>query len=259
MLQDTQANNNPSPNRDMIAGKIILWSGVGILTVSVLLIVASVVPVLLPAVTDKKQAVEDMGNHVGTVFNALLPLFGTWVGTVLAYYFSKDNFQAATNATQSLLAQMDAKLDVSINTAWIPYDQIKGINLASGDNPETQIKAASLLAMLSRTVTRIPVFDDKKAIKYLVHESLLFRYYTLSGTPKDDANKTLKDLLDYDDTAQKAKVFAVMAPNGTLADAKARMESVDGAQDVFVTSHGGNQDPVLGWITNSVLVASTKS
>ena len=29
------------------------------------------------------------------LFSSLLPLFGSWVGTVLAYYFSKDNYEAA--------------------------------------------------------------------------------------------------------------------------------------------------------------------
>ena len=29
------------------------------------------------------------------VFFALLPMFGTWIGTVIAFYFGKENFNAA--------------------------------------------------------------------------------------------------------------------------------------------------------------------
>src|SRR5690242_16592162 len=42
------------------------------------------------------------------IFNALLPLLGTWVGTVLAYYFSKQNFESATNSVQRM-AELSAE------------------------------------------------------------------------------------------------------------------------------------------------------
>jgi hypothetical protein len=46
------------------------------------------------------------------VLNAVLPLFGTWVGTVLAYYFARENFEAASNSTSQLVSQLtpDEKL-----------------------------------------------------------------------------------------------------------------------------------------------------
>ena len=37
------------------------------------------------------------------VFNALLPLLGTWVGTVLAYYFSRKNFEAASQSVERMV------------------------------------------------------------------------------------------------------------------------------------------------------------
>src|SRR5438093_971982 len=35
------------------------------------------------------------------VFTSVLPLFGTWVGTVLAFYFARENLQSATESVQS--------------------------------------------------------------------------------------------------------------------------------------------------------------
>src|ERR1043166_6071715 len=36
------------------------------------------------------------------LFDALLPVFGTWVGTLLSFYFSKDNFEAATKSVTEM-------------------------------------------------------------------------------------------------------------------------------------------------------------
>src|SRR5215216_1658496 len=45
-------------------------------------------------------------DRAQNVFNAVLPLFGTWVGTVLAYYFSRENFAAASDSTQQLVRDL---------------------------------------------------------------------------------------------------------------------------------------------------------
>src|SRR5665647_1346053 len=36
----------------------------------------------------------------------LLPLWGTWIGTVLAFYFGKANFEAATKSYQDVIKNM---------------------------------------------------------------------------------------------------------------------------------------------------------
>ncbi|HEY5590898.1 MAG TPA: hypothetical protein VIK55_07750 [Paludibacter sp.] len=46
-----------------------------------------------PDTTEKFKDIKDL-------FGMLLPLIGTWVGTVLAYYFSKDNFEAASKTDE---------------------------------------------------------------------------------------------------------------------------------------------------------------
>jgi hypothetical protein len=38
------------------------------------------------------------------VFAAVVPLIGTWVGTLLAYNFSRENFEAASQATKDTYA-----------------------------------------------------------------------------------------------------------------------------------------------------------
>jgi hypothetical protein len=43
------------------------------------------------------------------VFSVLLPLLGTWVGTVLAYYFSRQNFENAADALPACVGAQSAK------------------------------------------------------------------------------------------------------------------------------------------------------
>ena len=47
-----------------------------------------------------------------------MPLFGTWVGTILAFYFSKANFEAATKSVTKIaetkIASIDEKLSATL-------------------------------------------------------------------------------------------------------------------------------------------------
>ncbi|SEB77086.1 hypothetical protein [Rhodococcus koreensis] len=74
--------------RDQLAFWIILPSFAGILAISVLMVIY--------AAPDNREEVARL------VFSAVLPLFGTWVGTVLAFYFARDNFEAASESTLRL-------------------------------------------------------------------------------------------------------------------------------------------------------------
>jgi len=40
------------------------------------------------------------------VLTTVLPLIGTWVGTVMAYYFSRENFEAASRSAAELARQL---------------------------------------------------------------------------------------------------------------------------------------------------------
>lgn len=41
---------------------------------------------------------KDQREGLTYVYSVILPLIGTWMGTILAYYFSKDNFEAANKS-----------------------------------------------------------------------------------------------------------------------------------------------------------------
>ena len=71
-------------------GVIMIILSIGLL---ITLTVLSIRVINSPDTTEKFKDIKDL-------FGMLLPLIGTWVGTVLAYYFSKDNFEAASKTDE---------------------------------------------------------------------------------------------------------------------------------------------------------------
>src|SRR5437764_473671 len=73
-----------------------------------------------------KGDAKDFTDSTRYVFNALLPLLGTWVGTVLAYYFSKSNFESASQSVERMVSlTLDQKLGkLSVEKEMIPLSQI---------------------------------------------------------------------------------------------------------------------------------------
>ena len=71
------------------------WLAVGI-------VAASIVGVVLLSAVAILAAGDERAETSRLVFSAVLPLLGTWVGTVLAFYFARANFEAATESTLAL-------------------------------------------------------------------------------------------------------------------------------------------------------------
>ena len=87
---DDQSHKPPleQRSRQFLTFVIISLSIVGVIVLCVTVIL------LAPA--------EESLDTAKFVFGAALPLLASWVGTILAYYFSKDNFMAATQSVTQL-------------------------------------------------------------------------------------------------------------------------------------------------------------
>ena len=58
--------------------------------------IASILIISIVSINNAKD--EDKGLAANKVMDATLPLYGTWVGTILAFYFSRNAFEAASSA-----------------------------------------------------------------------------------------------------------------------------------------------------------------
>jgi hypothetical protein len=89
-------DTNNSPKSEWKTARFWLALGVTITSIASVAILAGLI---INAASNK----EDAGTRV---LGSVLPLLGTWVGTVLAYYFSKENFEAATKSVTELAKQI---------------------------------------------------------------------------------------------------------------------------------------------------------
>ena len=199
-------------------------------------------------------------SEADKVFTAVLGIVGTWVGTILAYYFSKENFQAAQSAMVTAVntaSKSSVTASISVRSVMINRNSIKDIKIAK-DADETSIKVKDMLAMFkAESITRIPIFRDD-IILYSVYDASVFRFLSdrqLAHNPINMDTATLAEFLAHDlgDGTTFKSIVTIMAftsADGTLEDAKSALAAGGGARDVFVTKGGKADEPVLGWLTD---------
>lgn len=260
-MADVAANEPVNQStRDVLGTRIVVGSTIGLVVVAVFVLGAGIWTAII---SENKDAALDTGRMV---FSALLPLFGTWVGTVLAFYFSKENFKVASDATRDIVKAAGIGLaDTDIKDAMIPRAAIVGPVSAPKDKLEDvklpDIEAAFQNTLPSgRRVTRVLIFGANNKCMGVIHRSVWnesFRIGQNANPPVDFTAHTLKGVLGLTSDTDPRKTYkdvitalAYVPFTGTLADAKKRMESIDGCQDVVVTETGQPSEPMLGWITN---------
>jgi hypothetical protein len=94
---------NTEGQRFEVAIRILLYAFVvlSVLTVVALLMIG------LPVIFNKDATTATAAyQSIKDLFAIVLPLLGTWVGTILAFYFGQKNYEAATQGTIELHKQL---------------------------------------------------------------------------------------------------------------------------------------------------------
>jgi hypothetical protein len=222
------------------------WIAIAIVVVSVIGIAAIAVTLLI--VADENRA--DMAQ---LVFSSVLPLFGTWVGTVLAFYFARENLQAATESARVLtgLAEPEKPVeDVMIPaTTWLAYD------LPAGANAE-DVKLAELhnrMRAIDPPSRRLPIRNAAGAVLYVLHDSTLTAYAEHVKETTTSLTKTLGDLLKEPAFKELVSAIGFVAKGASIGDARRVMSSIKHCNDVFVTDSGKRDERATGWLTTTLL------
>lgn len=197
------------------------------------------------------------------VFASILPLLGTWVGTVLAFYFARENLRAATESTlDTLRAAGDGRLTPTtpVSAAMIPWAEIKPKQEALDKQGAGGLK----LKFLSDRMTqegrgRIPIVTMDRRALYVIHEPDIDKYSQLAGKTVGslDGTDTINKMLDHDTLRTAIAAFESVGPTASLGDARTRMASSPECKDIFITESGVKDDPIIGWLTNSDLARVT--
>jgi hypothetical protein len=200
---------------------------------------------------------KDKSDAAKLVFGSLLPLLGTWVGTVLAFYFAKANFESAAKNTKDLLGMTERLRSTPVESVMLKMSDpsvIKKILVA----PETpgSLKIADLVKIMrDNRRHRLPVLNPDSSPLFVIHLSTLTDFIAAQAlsaqagaTPVTDL--TISDLQKVDELYQPILAWACVKLGATLAEAKLAMETTPNCSDVFVTTSGRKSDPAVGWITN---------
>src|SRR4051795_729502 len=141
----------------------------------VLLIVVSIAAIWLADDKDRPEMAR-------LVFASAVPLVGTWVGTVLAFYFARENLQAAaesqraaTESTVSLLGRLAPSTPVT--AVMIPVSRISPKQSVADDAAARALPLGALYqSMRSSGHSRVPIFDTAGVPLYVVHEPDIDKY-----------------------------------------------------------------------------------
>lgn len=255
-------------------GRIILTISIGAFSI-----------IVIGLITLKSVAILDVPNSpiserisaIQSLFSTILPLIGTWMGAVIAYYFGKENFDAANKSVQAMVQKMitsDDKLKsikVGDTNVMITIDNISDNKAIRTKADDKIMLEADLLGFFetNKNIERLPIMDDKYVIRYILHKSLVTDFalnikldkikipMPVTNPPTTAANKTL-DLITLDDLISNdgyklsvTKSVEYVSKDASLLEVQNKINNSKYCQDVFVTEDGSATKPVIGWITNN--------
>ncbi len=241
-------NNSDEPERMTsyrwkLASRITLYSIVGIALVAGVAIVFS----------DTRPQTTQM------VFTAVVPLLASWVGAVIAYYFSSESMDAATRNVKELMPVEEKLKAIPVTKVMIKLSE-----MAKFKYDDAQ-KVQDILTTLKATGKgeRLPFLDNKNYPIYMLHKSALDSAL-VEATRQDSglvlAEVTLQQLFDKVPGLKVLAMgsFGTLERDATLETARSEMLRINDCQDVFITEKGTKDSPVAGWITNGIVEENSK-
>jgi hypothetical protein len=192
---------------------------------------------------------DEISPHGMVALAGLVGMFSKRASDKLAEVF--DNLFKTDKGDELRTDKLGEQLPVT--EAMTPVNKISGHTIKEGEE-EKDVKVKDLGDMLKGTVTRVPIFDHTGAVKYVIHESSLYKFIAEKSMAGqfDAATSTLEDFLGHPGMRELvADSLAFVAESATLIDAKIKMDATKHCQDVFVTENGQADEPVKGWLTNT--------
>lgn len=229
---------DPKPDgnsRDRIAILAFAIGGGGIIGLAL---------ILLAAITFLRR--EELTTTGLSVFTSTLPVFSTWVGTVLAFYFTNESFRQAA-ATAHAAVNTDDSLEATRAGTMVPYAQIVRYDMKP-DPKGRDAKVAAEDILISEIqklfkppgIMRAVIFDDKKIPVFIIRHDKSF-------DDNSTAAATLKTYLANPAARDAASNFSWTSASASISDVR-RLLQLRRVTDVFITQNGRNDEPTLGWI-----------
>ena len=202
-------------------------------------------------------------NQAREILTMILPMIGTWVGTVLAFYFGKEQLEAATRSLTAIARELTPEEKLRSIKATEKMIPLAAAYVISTDSDDVNLLDAVEGLIKAHIGNRLPILSATERPRYVIHRSTIDRFLTAAAAAGNTAEQlrhlTLADLLrDPEFRTALRSTFGIIPETGTLADAKRVMELLHSCQDVFVTRNGTANEPVTGWLTNAIIEANSR-
>lgn len=218
-------NQGLSTNRNLLAYIIIVLTALGIALVSYLYYV--------PSDPDTNEK----------IFSTLIPLFATWIGTILAFYFGRENFEAASNRYEEIINRLSPELldDVLVSQIMITRKTMVSLDIAEAKQ-KTVKGLIDYLNLIDKS--RLPILENNKPL-YVIHKS------TLLDAHSKQENGTEMSFEDFVKAYPMITGFEKVSEDAILEDVLAQIKDQPNVQDVFILAEDGT---VAGWLTNTLIM-----
>jgi len=189
------------------------------------------------------------------VFNMILPVAASWIGTILAFYFGKQNFESANKQVREMMQQTspEQRKATPVTTIMKPFADMAQYKLQTGQS-EKDVVIRDMQKLLEGKVNRLPIVDINGVVKYMIHEASIDKYVAKTGEETDTLDVFLQKAKEKGFEFGLNQAFVVVKESATLLEANAKMEEYPFVRDVFVTRGGTPQEPYIGWISNVRLI-----
>jgi hypothetical protein len=260
----------PTPSADELRGRLAQVVTMWAMAVIVILgIIMMAITGYHAAIVTGEEAQDARAQFIETgkyIFAAIVPVVAAWVGTVMAFYFGKENFKAATDSVSQIARQFtsqDKLGQTPVEKIGMAIGDLAPLRLAPGETNDniTLDKLQAKMTAKDPPFERLPILAANGAPLMVVHRSILndFLLQEKNKDPNKTTDKfTLSNLVAAHEAWLKANSFATVLPSATAADAKASMAQRKGCADVFVTQDGTSATAVTRWITNVDLLQAAQ-
>ncbi|MGK7896558.1 MAG: hypothetical protein AB4372_23795 [Xenococcus sp. (in: cyanobacteria)] len=186
------------------------------------------------------------------IFNVILPVFSSWVGTILAFYFGRENFESANQQVRELVEKLtpDQRAKAPVSEIMRRFREINYLLIGDGKN-EGEVKLSELSNLFVKSdVSRLPVIDFEEKPKYIIHESRLDKYLASGGNQEATLEKFITNQKEKGFGFGLNEGFVLVSEQTSIAEAKRLMNNTNSCQDIFITKEGSPDEPLTGWISN---------
>ena len=242
-MAEVQERTN-STVRHKMAYYTLAFSGVAILVLAILTIING----------------GDTHKDTMTIFNTTLPVFASWIGTILAFYFGRENFESANQQVQNLVQRLspEQKAQEKITSVMRTTHAMAFYQMPKSTTYKDITLALIQQKFESDEINRLPIVDENREIQYMIHESKLNKYLLTTQKDKSSFVEFLSMTKEGLSPFGKNRGFVVVSQLSSLAEAKQKLETNRESQDIFITKTGSSKEPILGWISNTRLTRYMK-